>query len=157
LRELRYPKNVVDEVAGLVGLHLRPHTLKMGWTDSAVRRYVRDAGPLLGKLNELVRCDITTANPRRAETIRRRLDELELRIIELAEREEIGSLRPPLDGHQVMTYLSMPPGRAVGEIMELLYERRIEEGPYSAGEAYEMVREWAVAQGRPDPGAPPEQ
>jgi hypothetical protein len=97
----------------------------MGWTDSAVRRYVRDAGPLLGHLNELVRCDITTANPRKAETIRRRLDELEIRIVELGEREEIGNLRPPIDGHQVMTYLSMPPGRAVGEVLEILYERRM--------------------------------
>jgi poly(A) polymerase len=156
LRELRYPKSVVDEVAGLVSLHLRPHTLKMGWTDSAVRRYVRDAGPLLGHLNELVRCDITTANPRKAETIRRRLDELEIRIVELGEREEIGNLRPPIDGHQVMTYLSMPPGRAVGEVLEILYERRIEDGPYSVAEAYRMVREWALADGRPDPGPSPE-
>ncbi len=142
LRELRFSKDVVEDVSRLVFLHLRPHTLKMGWTDSAVRRYVRDAGDLLEDLNDLVRCDVTTSNERRARTIQNRIDELEIRIIELAEQEELASLRPPIDGHTVMTILGIRPGPAVGEIMEMLLERRIEEGPYSEEEARELVLEY---------------
>jgi poly(A) polymerase len=119
----------------------------MGWTDSAVRRYAHDAGPLLGRLNELVRCDVTTANRRKAEAIGRRLDELEERIAELAEREELDRMRPPIDGHHVMKFLGIPPGPQVGEIMEILYERLLEDGPYSEEEAYAMVREWATKKG----------
>ena len=156
LKALRYPREVVDEVSRLVFLHLRPHTLKMGWTDSAVRRYVRDAGPLLDRLNELVRCDVTTANPRRARAIQNRIDELEERIAELSQKEEISRLRPPIDGHQVMAYLGIGPGPNIGDIMELMLERRIDEGPYGAAEAYAMVREWAMARGIPDPGPPPD-
>ncbi|MGQ0849897.1 MAG: CCA tRNA nucleotidyltransferase [Actinomycetota bacterium] len=143
LRALRYPREVVDSVSRLVLLHLRPHTLKMGWTDAAVRRYVRDAGPLLDQLNELVRCDVTTANRKRAEAINRRIDELEVRIAELAAAEELAGIRPPIDGHAVMELLGIGPGPAVGEIMDLLYERRIEQGPYSKEEALEVVRTWA--------------
>jgi poly(A) polymerase len=155
LKALRYPKETVEDVSQLVFLHLRPHTLKMGWTDSAVRRYVRDAGPLLDRLNELVRCDITTANPRREREITDRLDELEERIAYLSEQEELAALRAPVDGHQLMGYLGIQPGPAVGEIMDLLLERRIEEGPYPAEEAYRLAREWAVGKGIPDPGPPP--
>ena len=142
LRALRFPNEIVDHVSRLVFLHLRPHTLKMGWTDSAVRRYVRDAGPLLERLNELVRCDVTTANKRKADSINRWIDELEMRIDELAAREELESLRPPIDGHQVMEFLGLPPGPIIGEVMEMLYERRIEQGPFSEEEAYETVRTW---------------
>jgi poly(A) polymerase len=147
LRALRFPNDVVDMVSRLVFLHLRPHTLKMGWTDSAVRRYVRDAGPLLGRLNELVRCDVTTANKRKADTINQRIDDLEARIVELTEREELDRLRPPINGHQVMQLLNIPAGPLVGEVMEMLYERRIEEGPYSEQEAFELVRGWAKERG----------
>jgi poly(A) polymerase len=157
LKALRYPREVVDDVSRLVFLHLRPHTLKMGWTDSAVRRYVRDAGPLLDRLNELVRCDVTTANPRRARAIQNRIDELEERIAELGEKEEIARLRPPIDGHQVMAYLGIGPGPKIGDIMDLMLERRIDDGPYGTAEAYEMVREWAIEQGIPDPGPPPDE
>ena len=87
LRALRFPNEIVEMVSRLVFLHLRPHTLKMGWTDSAVRRYVRDAGPLLDRLNELVRCDVTTANKRKADSINSRIDDLEARIAELRPRE----------------------------------------------------------------------
>jgi poly(A) polymerase len=156
LQELRYPREVVDDVSRLVFLHLRPHTLKLGWTDSAVRRYVRDAGDLLDKLNELVRCDVTTANKKRELAIQRRIDELEERIAILSEKEELARLRPPVDGHQVMAYLGIEPGPTVGEIMDMLLEHRIEHGPYSPEEAYEIVREWALERGMADPGSPPE-
>lgn len=152
LRALRYPKKVVDDVSQLVYLHLRPHTFKMGWTDSAVRRYVRDAGHLLDDLNELVRCDVTTRNKARAREIQKRLDELIVRIAELREREEIEALRPPINGNDVMAYLDIPPGPAVGEVMEILTEHRIEAGPYESEEAYRMVRDWALRQGMEDPG-----
>ncbi|MGH8870946.1 MAG: CCA tRNA nucleotidyltransferase [Acidimicrobiia bacterium] len=157
LKALRYPKEMVDDVSRLVFLHLRPHTLKMGWTDSAVRRYVRDAGPLLLRLNELVRSDVTTANPRRQRAVQNRIDELEKRIAELEAKEEISRLRPPIDGHQVMDYLGIGPGPRIGDIMGLMLERRIDDGPYSVGDAYVMVREWAIAQGIPDPGPAPEE
>lgn len=154
LRELRYPKQVVADVSQLVLMHLRPHTLEMGWTDSAVRRYVRDAGPLLDRLNELVRCDVTTANQRRARAIQNRIDELEERIEDLTEQEELARLRAPLDGRDVMAYLGIDPGPLVGEVMEMLLEKRIEEGPYSESQAYEMVRAFAQDRGLPDPGEP---
>jgi poly(A) polymerase len=111
----------------------------------------------LERLNELVRCDVTTANPRRARSIQNRIDELEQRIAELGAKEEIARLRPPLDGHQVMAYLGIGPGPKIGDIMELMLERRIDEGPYGASEAYSMVREWAMAEGIPDPGPPPDE
>ena len=157
MKALRYPKEVVDDVSRLVFLHLRPHTLKMGWTDAAVRRYVRDAGPLLDHLNELVRCDVTTANPRRQRSIQNQIDELENRIAELGEKEEISRLRAPIDGHQVMGYLGIGPGPRIGDIMGLMLERRIEEGPYTATQAYAMVRDWAMSKGIPDPGPPPDE
>jgi len=156
LRELRYPNDVVHDVGQLVFLHLRPHTLKLGWTDSAVRRYVRDAGPLLGKLNELVRCDVTTANKRRERAIQHRIDELEARIADLSAREELAKLRPPIDGNQVMAYLGIGPGPRVGEVMAMLLEKRIEDGPYTTAEAYSLVRVWALGAAMADPGeAPP--
>jgi poly(A) polymerase len=154
LRKLKYPKEVVQDVSQLVYMHLRPHTLKLGWTDSAVRRYVRDAGHLLDQLNELVRCDITTANERRERAIQNRIDDLEERIADLSAKEELARLRAPIDGNQVMAYLGMQPGPAVGDIMDLLLEKRIEEGPYSVTEAYEFARSWAIEQGMDDPGSP---
>ncbi len=145
LEALRYPRHTIERVCRLVFLHMRPHTYKMGWTDSAVRRYVRDAGPLLEDLNELVRCDVTTRNRRRARAIARRIDELEERIAELRAREELDRLRPPIDGNQVMAYLGIEPGPTVGEIMRMLYERRIEDGPYGEEEAYRMLDAWRAA------------
>ena len=154
LEELRYPRAVINDVTQLVELHLRPHTLKMGWTDSAVRRYVRDAGPLLEDLNELVRCDVTTVNQRRAISIQSRIDWLEGRIAELKKREDLDRLRAPVNGHQIMSYLGIPPGPPVGEIMRILLERRIEEGPYSEQDALEIARRWAIGKGWEDPGPP---
>ena len=155
LRDLKYPNEVVDDVSRLVFLHLRPHTLKMGWSDSAVRRYVRDAGPLLDRLNELVRSDVTTANAKREKDIQEGIDELEARIADLSAREELASLRAPIDGNDVMEYLEIGPGPMIGEVMSLLLEKRIEEGPYTRFAAYEMVRAWAAESGFPDPGDPP--
>jgi poly(A) polymerase len=147
LRAMRYPREEVEAVARLVYLHMRPHTFKQGWTDRAVRRYVRDAGDLLDRLNTLVRCDVTTRNKRRERAIVRRIDELEERIVDLREREELDRIRPPIDGHAVMAFLGIPPGPPVGEAMDMLLEHRLDEGPYSEEEAYELLRTWAKEQG----------
>lgn len=146
MRELKFPKDTVKDVAQLVFLHMRPHTLKMGWTDRAVRRYVRDADTLLEDLNELVRCDVTTRNERRARTISRRIDELERRIVELAEQEELNQLRPPVDGHEVMEYLGMAPGPQIGKVMSMLMEHRIDHGPYTQAEAFALIDTWMAEQ-----------
>ena len=145
MNDLRYPKHMVKDASQLVFLHMRPHTYKMGWTDSAVRRYVRDAGPLLEDLNELVRCDVTTRNERRARTISKRIDDLEERISELRATEELNSLRPPIDGNDVMNYLGLKPSRQVGDIMNMLLEHRIEEGPYTAEAAYAILDDWEAS------------
>jgi poly(A) polymerase len=146
MSELRYPKDLIEETSRLVFLHMRPHTYKMGWSDSAVRRYVRDAGPLLADLNELVRCDVTTRNERRAKTISRRIDELEERITDLSAREELDRIRPPIDGNDVMAHLGIDPGPLVGRLMDMLLERRLEDGPYSRDEAFAMLDEWKASQ-----------
>lgn len=144
---LRYPNELVDEVALLVELHLRFHTYRMGWTDSAVRRYVRDAGPLLDDLNELTRCDCTTRDARKAAALGRRMDELEARIDELLEREELAKIRPALDGNRVMKFLGVPPGRIVGEALDFLLELRLDEGLVSDDEAYARLAQWARERG----------
>ena len=147
LRALRFESRIVEDVSQLVFLHLRPHTYKMGWSDSAVRRYVRDAGPLLDDLNQLVRCDVTTANAGRALKIQRRIDDLERSIADLEEREELASIRPPINGHAVMQHLGIAPGPVVGEIMDMLLEYRLDEGPFSEEEALKLVDEWADRNG----------
>lgn len=147
MRALRYPNHVVDDVSKLVFLHMRPHTYALGWTDSAVRRYVRDASPLVDELNELVRCDVTTGNPKRARAIQRRIDELEVRIAELAKQEEINALRPPIDGHQVIAHLGVEPGPLIGEAMRMLLDRRIDDGPYTEEEAFAMLDEFKAERG----------
>ena len=121
---------------------MRPHTLRMGWTDRAVRRYVRDAGDLLQRLNDLVRSDVTTRNEKKARQIRRRIDELEDRIADLRQREEIDAIRPPIDGHRVMEILDLPPGPRVGDAMGFLLEHRLDHGPYSEEEAEDLLKEW---------------
>jgi poly(A) polymerase len=143
MRELRYSKDDVASVARLVYLHMRPHTFKMGWTDRAVRRYVRDAGDLLQRLNDLVRSDVTTRNAKKARQIQRRIDELEERIAELREQEELDAIRPPIDGNRVMEILKIGPGRQVGEAMDFLLEHRLDHGPYSEEEAEALLLEWA--------------
>jgi poly(A) polymerase len=142
LTALRYSHDDVDAITELVALHLRFHTYQMGWTDSAVRRYVRDAGDLLGELNVLTRCDCTTRNERKAAALSRRMDELEARIAELAEQEELAALRPELDGRQVMELLGIRPGRDVGEALAMLMEIRLDEGLIGTVAAEQRLREW---------------
>src|SRR5690606_38392283 len=120
LKALAYPKEVVDDVSRLVFLHLRPHTLKLGWSDSAVRRYVRDGGHLPERLNARVRADVTTANEGNQRRVREGVDELEVRIAVLSAEGELARLRGPIDGHDVMSYSGIPPGPMVGQIMDVL-------------------------------------
>ena len=147
LRALHYPNEVVEDVARLVYLHLRVHTYSMGWTDRAVRRYVRDAGPLLESLNHLVRQDCTTRNKAKARALNRRIDELETRIAELREQEELDRIRPPLDGRQVMAFLGVEPSPIVGEALDELLEIRLDEGPIGEDEAYRRLAQWARTRG----------
>ncbi|MDQ4107475.1 MAG: CCA tRNA nucleotidyltransferase [Actinomycetota bacterium] len=147
LRELRYPNAVVEDVSTLIELHLRFHGFGDGWTDAAVRRYVRDAGPLLDKLNLLTRADCTTRDPKRAERFARLQDELEERIARLAEQENLDAMRPQLDGRQVMERLGLDPGPLVGEALAYLMEVRMERGEIPEEEAYGLLDEWARERG----------
>jgi poly(A) polymerase len=151
MEALRYPKEEIDVVASLVQLHLRFHTYRLGWTDKAVRRYVRDAGPLLDRLNELTRSDCTTRNEGRARALSRRMDELEARIAELREKEELDAIRPDLNGTQVMERLGLLPGRAVGEALAYLLELRLDEGPLGEAEAGRRLDRWWAARSSPSP------
>ena len=138
----------------LVELHLRFHTFRMGWSDSAVRRYVRDAGPLLDRLNQLTRADATTANPFKKKALADLQDELELRIARLAEQENLEAIRPSLDGNEVMEHLGIRPGPVVGKALESLLEHRMERGPIPKDEAYRLLDEWAAEQGIERRGVP---
>jgi poly(A) polymerase len=154
MQALRYPSADVEAVTKLVELHLRFHTYKMGWTDAAVRRYVRDAGPLLDELNELTRCDCTTRNERKAALLARRMDELEARIAELAEAEELRAMRPDLDGGAVMDHLGIPPGPVVGRALAHLLELRLEQGPLGEDEARRRLDAWWAEQPEARRGEP---
>jgi poly(A) polymerase len=143
LRALRFPNDQVEAIGQLVYLHLRFHGYgDDAWTDAAVRRYVRDAGPLLAELNELTRCDCTTRNERKARQLAARMDALEARIAELREREELEAIRPDLDGQAVMAHLGVPPGPIVGQALAMLLEARLEEGPLDQEEALRRLDEW---------------
>ncbi len=144
LTALRYSNDDVEAITELVALHLRFHTYQMGWTDSAVRRYVRDAGDLLAELNVLTRCDCTTRNERRAEILAKRMDELEERIEELAQHEELASIRPELDGTEVMEHLGIGPGPLVGKALAYLLEIRLEEGMIGAVEIHHRLDQWRL-------------
>ena len=139
---LRFSKDDIETVTRLVELHLRFHTYRLGWTDRAVRRYVRDAGPLLEQLNELTRCDCTTRNAAKARALGQRMDELEKRIEELRAEEELDAIRPELDGRQVMDHLGLAPGPEVGHALEFLLELRLEEGPLGEEEARRRLDAW---------------
>ncbi|HEX7186739.1 MAG TPA: CCA tRNA nucleotidyltransferase [Actinomycetes bacterium] len=143
LQALRFPKEVVEDVARLVELHLRFHGYGTGeWKDSAVRRYVADAGPLLDRLHLLTRSDCTTRNRRKAEALRKTYDHLEERIARLREQEQLEAIRPDLDGNAIMEILGIPPGPVVGRAWKHLKEVRLEQGPLSHEEAVAELRRW---------------
>ena len=146
MKALRFSNDQIDAVSKLVELHLRFHGYGTGeWTDSAVRRYVRDAGDQLERLHVLTRADCTTRNKRKAERLRRTYDDLEARIARLSEEEELASLRPDLDGNQIMAILEIPPGREVGQAYQHLLELRMDRGPMTPEEAEAELRAWWAA------------
>jgi poly(A) polymerase len=148
LRALKYPKQMVEDIAQLVYLHLRFHGYGDGkWTDSAVRRYVTDAGPLLPRLHKLVRADCTTRNKRRAARLQASYDRLETRIAELAAKEDLARVRPDLDGNQIMELLGIPAGPEVGEAWRFLKELRLERGPLDTDEATAELLAWWRSRG----------
>ncbi|MFE7209914.1 CCA tRNA nucleotidyltransferase [Streptomyces sp. NPDC057611] len=144
---LKYSNELVKDVSRLVELHLRFHGYGTGeWTDSAVRRYVRDAGPLLDRLHKLTRSDCTTRNKRKAAALSRAYDGLEERIAQLQEREELDAIRPDLDGNQIMEILGVKPGPAVGKAYKFLLELRLENGPMEHDAAVAALKEWWAEQ-----------
>lgn len=148
LRELKYSKQMIDDVSQLVYLHLRFHGYGDGrWTDSAVRRYVADAGPLLPRLHKLVRADCTTRNKRRAARLQANYDDLEARIAELAAKEDLARVRPDLDGNAIMALLGIPAGPQVGQAWNHLKELRLDRGPLSREEAEAELLAWWNAEG----------
>lgn len=147
LTKLKYPNDIIKDVARLVELHLRFHGYGTGeWTDSAVRRYVRDAGPLLDQLHKLTRSDCTTRNKRKAAALARTYDGLEERIAQLKEQEELDAIRPDLDGNRIMEILGISPGPEVGKAYNHLLELRLENGPLGEEAAVAALKEWWAAQ-----------
>lgn len=143
MKALRFSNEQVDQVSMLIELHLRFHGYGEGeWTDSAVRRYVRDAGDQLERLHVLTRADCTTRNRRKAESLRAAYDDLEARIDRLREQEELDALRPDLDGNQIMRILDIPPGREVGEAYKFLMDLRLDQGPLGEDRAREELLRW---------------
>ena len=142
MKQMKYPNEDIAAVSELVAISGRFHTYQMGWTDSAVRRYVRDAGEYLNELNVLVRCDCTTRNEKKAKILARRMDEMEDRIAEVSAREELASLRPELDGQRVMELLNVPAGPAVGAAMEFLMDIRLEDGLLGEDVIIERLKKW---------------
>ncbi|GAA0507860.1 CCA tRNA nucleotidyltransferase [Saccharopolyspora subtropica] len=154
LRALRYPKDVINDVADLVFLHLRFHGYSDGqWTDSAVRRYVNDAGHLLPRLHKLVRADCTTRNRRKAAALQRAYDDLEERIARIAAEEDLAKVRPDLDGNEIMRLLGVDPGPVVGRAWKHLKELRLDRGPLSHDEAVAELFRWAREEGIEVPNA----
>jgi poly(A) polymerase len=156
LSELRYSKEVVADVARLIELHLRFHGYGDGeWTDSAVRRYVTDAGPLLTRLHALTRADCTTRNKTKALALERAYDDLERRIAELAEQEELDNIRPDINGYEIMQILGLKQGPLVGQAWAYLRDLRMEEGPLGHDRAVQELLRWAALEGLEIPSAPP--
>jgi poly(A) polymerase len=143
LKALAFDKGTIRVVTKLIELHLRFHGYGEGeWTDSAVRRYVADAGDVLERLHRLTRSDCTTRNKRKADELSFAYDDLERRIAELAEQEELKSIRPDLDGEQIMEVLGIGPGKEVGQAYAYLLSVRMEEGPVGEERASELLRQW---------------
>lgn len=154
LRALRYSKEIIEEVSQLVYLHLRFHGYGRGeWTDSAVRRYVTDAGPLLPRLHKLVRADCTTRNRRKAMALQQTYDELEVRIARIAAEEDLARVRPDLDGNEIMRLLGLAPGPLVGQAWKHLKELRLEHGPLEHDDAVAALLRWAAERGITPPGS----
>ena len=150
LRALKFSKQMIEDVAQLVYLHWRFHGYGDGkWTDSAVRRYVTDAGPLLPQLHKLVRADCTTRNKRRAARLQASYDQLEARIAELAAQEDLARVRPDLDGNQIMELLGIPAGPQVGQAWQYLKELRLDRGPLTNEEATSELLTWWKSRGEP--------
>lgn len=147
MRALRFDKESVRDVSQLVFLHLRGHGYGAGWSDSAVRRFVRDAGPLLDDLIALTRADCTTRNREKAARLSAQIDELERRIAELEEQEALAAIRPDLDGQDVMDHLGLPPGPQVGAALKHLLEIRLDQGPLDREAALAELDRWWVDQG----------
>ncbi|MEV6650114.1 CCA tRNA nucleotidyltransferase [Streptomyces sp. NPDC051219] len=144
---LKYSNDMVKDVSKLVELHLRFHGYGTGeWTDSAVRRYVRDAGPLLERLHKLTRSDCTTRNKRKANALSRAYDGLEERIAQLKEQEELDAIRPDLDGNEIMEVLGVGPGPVIGKAYKFLLELRLENGPMARDAAIASLKEWWATQ-----------
>jgi poly(A) polymerase len=153
MHALRFSNEQIDDVGKLVELHLRFHGYGTGeWTDSAVRRYVRDAGKLLSRLHVLTRADSTTRNKRKAEALRSAYDDLEERIDRLREQEELDSIRPDLDGNQIMEILGIGPGREVGEAYKFLMELRMDRGQIGPDAAREALLAWWADRNQPGSG-----
>jgi poly(A) polymerase len=151
MKALRFSNDEIAAVTKLVELHLRFHGYGSGeWTDSAVRRYVRDAGDQLDRLHVLTRADCTTRNKRKADRLRRTYDDLESRIERLAEEEELAAVRPDLDGNQIMTLLGLKPGRDVGAAYHYLLELRMDHGPMSEEDATAALLAWWEERKRAD-------
>lgn len=149
LTALKFDKQTTKDVSRLVELHLRFHGYAdAGWSDSAVRRYVTDAGPLLERLHRLTRADVTTRNRRKARVLDAAYDDLEARIAELAEQEELAAIRPDLDGQQIMAELGIEPGPVVGEAYRFLMDLRMEKGPIGEELAREALHAWWAARGQ---------
>ncbi len=143
LQALKFSTDIIDSVTELIALHLRFFGYSDGaWTDSAVRRYVRDAGDELERLHILTRADVTTRNKRKASRLARAYDDIEQRIADLREQEEIDGIRPELDGNQIQQILAINPGREVGEAYRFLLELRLDEGPIGADAAEQRLRAW---------------
>jgi len=146
MQALKYSTDDVEAVRKLVYLHLRFHGYGDGWTDSAVRRFVRDAGDQYERLVDLTASDCTTRNKRKAAELAQRMEEFKVRVERLREQEELDAIRPDLDGKQVMDHLGIGPGRHIGQALDHLLEIRLEEGPLSEDEAYARLDAWWAAQ-----------
>ena len=144
LKALRFPTKTIKDVTALIESHMRVHTYRLGWSDKAVRKYVREIGPeQLPRLGKLVRADCTTQNDFLAKKYGRLLDELEERIDQLEAAEESAKIRPPLDGNEIMEFLELKPGPEVGKVLNMLLEARLDDKIRTKLEAYDMTREWA--------------
>lgn len=147
LRALKYPKKTIEQIGQLVFLHMRFHGYGDGaWTDSAVRRYVTDAGDLLPQLQLLVRADCTTRNRRKANHLQHVCDNLDTRIVQIREKEDLAAIRPELDGNEIMGILGIAPGPEVGRAWAFLKELRLDRGPMDHDEAVAELRQWWVRQ-----------